>query len=195
MSLNIQQARQLIQDFDFSKLFIRELGWSNPASQKAAPLLVGDETYSRQQIAQLLGVVVFEISSPSGQIPNSNQRLTIYRELVQISGENLLIFVDKNRTQSLWYWVKRDGPKLYPRDHVYVKQEPCDLLLSKVSTLKISLAELETLSVIDIAQRLQSGLDVERVTKKFFVEFQQQHVEFLTAIRGIDKESDRRWYT
>ncbi|MEG4284662.1 hypothetical protein QUB68_16155 [Microcoleus sp. A006_D1] len=195
MSLNIQQARQLIQEFDFSKLFIRELGWSNPASQKAAPLLVGDETYSRQQIAQLLGVVVFEISSPSGQIPNSNQRLTIYRELVQISGENLLIFVDKNRTQSLWYWVKRDGQKLYPRDHVYVKGEPCDLLLSKISSLKISLAELETLSVIDVAQRLQAGLDVERVTKKFFAEFQQQHIEFLQVIQGIDKESDRRWYT
>ncbi|MEG5057560.1 hypothetical protein QUB60_04400 [Microcoleus sp. A2-C5] len=195
MSLNIQQSRQLIQDFDFSKLFIRELGWSNPASHKAAPLLVGDETYSRQQIAQLLGVVVFEITSPSGQIPNSNQRLTIYRELVQISGENLLIFVDTNRTQSLWYWVKRDGQKLYPRDHVYVKGEPCDLLLSKISSLKISLAELETLSVIDIAQRLQAGLDVERVTKKFFAEFQQQHIEFLQVIQGIDKESDRRWYT
>jgi len=195
MPLNIQQARQLIQDFDFSNLFIRELGWSNPTSHKAASLSVGDETYSRQQIAQLLGVVVFEISSPSGQIPNSNQRLTIYREIVQISGENLLIFVDKNRTQSLWYWVKRDGQKLYPRDHVYVKGEPCDLLLSKISSLKISLAELETLSVIDIAQRLQAGLDVERVTKKFFAEFQQQHIEFLQVIQGIDKESDRRWYT
>jgi len=195
MSLNIQQARQLIQEFDFSKLFIRELGWSNPASHKAASLSVGDETYSRQQIAQLLGVVVFEITAANGQIPNSNQRLTIYREIVQISGENLLIFVDTNRTQSLWYWVKRDGQKLYPRDHVYVKREPCDLLLSKISSLKISLAELETLSVIDIAQRLQAGLDVERVTKKFFEEFKQQHVEFLNLIRGIDKDTDRRWYT
>ena len=195
MSLNIQQARQLIQDFDFSNLFIRELGWSNPTSHKSASLSVGDETYSRQQIAQLLGVVVFEITAANGQIPNSNQRLTIYREIVQISGENLLIFVDEKRTQSLWYWVKRDGTKLYPRDHVYVKREPCDLLLSKVSTLKISLEELDTISVIDVAQRLQSGLDVERVTKKFFEEFKQQHVEFLNLIRGIDKDTDRRWYT
>ncbi len=195
MPLNIQQARQLIQDFDFSNLFIRELGWSNPTSHKSASLSVGDETYSRKQIAQLLGVVVFEITSPSGQIPNSAKRLTIYREIVQISGENLLIFVDEKRTQSLWYWVKRDGTKLYPRDHVYVKREPCDLLLSKVSTLKISLEELDTISVIDVAQRLQSGLDVERVTKKFFEEFKQQHVEFLNLIRGIDKDTDRRWYT
>ena len=55
--------------------------------------------------------------------------------------------------------------------------------------------ELESLSVIDVAQRLQAGLDVERVTKKFFEEFKQQHVEFLKVIGGIDKEADRRWYT
>ncbi|WP_293124808.1 DNA methyltransferase [Microcoleus sp. bin38.metabat.b11b12b14.051] len=195
MSLNIQQARQLIQDFDFSNLFIRELGWSNPASHKTASLSVDGDTYTRKQIAQLLGVVVFEITAANGQIPNSTKRLTIYREIVQISGENLLIFVDKNRTQSLWYWVKREGTKLYPRDHVYVKREPCDLLLSKISSLKIYLAELETVSVIDIAQRLQAGLDVERVTKKFFEDFQKQHIEFLKVIQGIDKESDRRWYT
>ncbi|MEG4318515.1 MULTISPECIES: DNA methyltransferase [unclassified Microcoleus] len=195
MSLNIQQARQFIQDFDFSNLFIRELGWSNPDSHKTISLSVGGETYTRKQIAQLLGAAVFEITAASGQIPNSNQRLAIYREIVQISGENLLIFVSENRTQSLWYWVKRDGTKLYPRDRVYIKQEPCDLLLSKISALKISLEELDTTSLIDIAQRLQAGFDVERVTKKFFDEFQQQHAEFLKVIRGIDKESDRRWYT
>jgi hypothetical protein len=91
--------------------------------------------------------------------------------------------------------VKREGTKLYPRDHVYVKREPCDLLLSKVTALKVDLEELEKLSVIDVAQKLQAGLDVERVTKKFFEEFKQQHVEFLSVIRGIDKETDRRWYT
>jgi hypothetical protein len=49
--------------------------------------------------------------------------------------------------------------------------------------------------VIDVAQRLQAGWDVERVTKKFFEEFKTLHVEFLGAIGGINKETDRRWYT
>jgi hypothetical protein len=30
MSLNFQQSRQLLQDFDFANLFIEVLGWSNP---------------------------------------------------------------------------------------------------------------------------------------------------------------------
>ncbi|MEG3858630.1 Eco57I restriction-modification methylase domain-containing protein [Microcoleus sp. herbarium12] len=195
MPQTLEQSRQLLQDFEFSKLFVQQLGWDNPSSPKTIPAEIEGETYSRTAIAQLLGVVVYEITSASGNIPNSTQRLTIYREIVQISRENLLIFIDQNRTKSLWYWVKCEGTKLYPRDHVYVKREPCDLLLSKVTALKVELAELETLSVIDVAQRLQAGLDVERVTKKFFEEFKQQHVEFLSVIRGIDKETDRRWYT
>ncbi|TAG95808.1 MAG: ATP-binding protein [Oscillatoriales cyanobacterium] len=195
MPQTLKESRQLLQDFEFSKLFVQKLGWDNPSSHKTVSLEIEGETYSRKAISQLNKVVVYEITSASGNIPNSAQRLTIYREIVHISAENLLIFIDKNRTKCLWYWVKREGTKLYPRDHVYVKREPCDLLLSKVTALKVDLAELETLSVIDVAQRLQAGLDVERVTKKFFEEFKQQHVEFLSVIRGIDKETDRRWYT
>ncbi len=195
MPQTLQQSRQLLQDFQFNKLFIQKLGWDNPSSRKTVPLEIEGETYSRKAISQLLGVVVYEITTASGNIPNANQRLNIYREIVQISRENLLIFIDKNRTKSLWYWVKQEGTKLYPRDHVYVKREPCDLLLSKVTALKVDLAELETLRLTGVLQRLQAGLDVERVTKKFFEEFKQQHVEFLSVIRGIDKETDRRWYT
>ncbi|MEG4245216.1 hypothetical protein QUA46_05670 [Microcoleus sp. MON2_D6] len=195
MPQTLKESRELLQDFEFNKLFVQKLGWDNPSSHKTVSVEIEGETYSRKAIAQLNGVVVYEIIADSGNIPNSAERLTIYREIVQISAENLLIFIDKNRTKCLWYWVKREGTKLYPRDHVYVKREPCDLLLSKVTALKVDLEELETLSVIDVAQRLQAGLDVERVTKKFFEEFKQQHVEFLSVIRGIDKETDRRWYT
>lgn len=195
MPQTLEQSRKLLQDFEFNNLFVQQLGWDNPSSRKTVPLEIEGENYLRTAIAQLLGVVVFEIIADRGNIPNASQRLSIYREIVQISGENLLIFIDTNRTKCLWYWVKREGTKLYPRDHVYVKREPCDLLLSKVTALKVELAELETLSVIDVAQRLQAGLDVERVTKKFFEEFKQQHVEFLSVISGIEKETDRRWYT
>ncbi|MFB2982629.1 hypothetical protein [Microseira sp. BLCC-F43] len=93
--------------------------------------------------------------------------------------------------------MKREGTKIYPRDHVYVKREPWDLLLSKISALKVDIEELEAVGVIDIVQRLQSGFDVERVNKKFFEEFKLQHTALLdpeSGIQGITNESDRRWY-
>jgi len=197
MTIDFQQTRELLQEFQFNDLFVQQMGWSFPPTEKAVLMEIDGQTYHRQMIAELSGVVVFEITAADGQIPNAATRQAIYKEIAELVRENLLIFLDGNRTQSLWYWVKREGTKIYPRDHVCIKREPCDLLLSKISALEVDLAELEegTPSVIDIAQRLQTGFDVERVTKRFFEDFKQQHIEFLKVIRGIDNEIDRRWYT
>jgi hypothetical protein len=195
MTLNFAQSRQFLQDFQFRDLFIQQLGWSYPSRDKIVPIALEGETYSCKSISELLGVSVFEVTAAKGEIPNATTRLAIYKQIAEFAHENLLIFIDQERTQSVWYWVKREDSKIYPRDHVYVKREPCDLLLTKVIALYVDIDELESLSVIDVAQRLQAGWDVERVTKKFFEEFKTLHLEFLGAIGGIDKETDRRWYT
>ncbi len=197
MSIDFQQSREFLQEFQFNNLFVYQLGWNNPESQKLIEMSVEGEVYYRAKVAELSGVAVFEISSNSGEIPATKVRETIYKEISELVRENLLIFLDKNRTQSLWYWVKRDGTKIYPRAHVYSKLEPCDLLLSKISALRVGIEELEDVSVIDIAERLQVGFDVERVTKKFFEQFKLQHTALLdisSGIQGIDNEADRRWY-
>ncbi len=50
------------------------------------------------------------------------------------------------------------------------------------------------MSLAEVKKRLKEALDVERVTKRFFDEFQALHLVFLELIEGIDDESDRRWY-
>lgn len=205
MAIDFQRTRELLQEFQLSDLFIEQLGWSSPSSDKAVAMEIEGETYYRQMIAQMSGVYVFEITAQNGQIPNAKTRAAVYKEIAGLALENLLIFLDgvrtaqkkKTPTQSLWYWVKREGSKLCPREHFYVKRQPGDLLLSKISALKVDRAELEDgePSVIDIAQRLQTGFDVERAAKRFFEEFKQQHTEFLGVVQGIDNEADRRWYT
>jgi hypothetical protein len=42
--------------------------------------------------------------------------------------------------------------------------------------------------------RLQDAFDVERVTKKFYDEFQGHHAKFLERIEGIEDDDDREWY-
>ncbi|MDB9538412.1 Eco57I restriction-modification methylase domain-containing protein [Anabaenopsis arnoldii] len=195
MSIDFTSSRELLQNFNFQDLFIQQLGWESPGREKPVVMEVDGENYTRSKIAELAGAVVFEITSDSGQIPNSQTLEAIYREIAELHLENLLIFIDSERTQSLWYWVKREGNKIYPRNHVYTKSQAGDLLLGKISALRVPIEELENITVIDIAERLQRGFDVERVTKKFFNEFQQQHTTFLSLIKGIDNEADRRWYT
>jgi len=197
-TFNLERSRTLLQKFDFHTLFIEELGWEQPAQAKTDTLTVNGETYTRRQVAQLAGVVVFELTAPTGQMPEAKTRATVQQAVTEQYYENLLIFIDAPRTQSVWYWVKRDGNKRYPRSHYFVKGQTGDLFLSKISAMFVDMSELDAdgnLPVVEVAGRMKAALDIERVTKKFFDEFQLAHAQFLGHISGIPDERERRWYT
>lgn len=197
MQLDFQGTRQLLDEFKFRDLFIEKLGWSQPSRKKAISLVIENKTYQYQCIAEISGVAIFEVTATDGTIPEAKVRTAIHQEIANLIAENLLIFIDKKRTRSLWYWVKREGTKNYVRDHLYVKCQPGDLFLSKLGSLVIDITELEhgEPSVVEIAYKLQRGFDVEPVTKKFYKEFQEQHKQFLQFVKGINNDNDRRWYT
>jgi hypothetical protein len=200
MTLNFQKTRDLLYNFQFEDLFIQQLGWSQSSRRKAVELEIEEKTYLYKTIAESLGVAVFEVTAADGAIPEAKIRAAIHQEIAKLKAENLLIFIDEKRTRSLWYWVKREGRdakfRVFTRDHLYVKGQPGDLFLSKLGSLVIDITELEddSLSVVKIAHRLQKAFDVERVTKKFYKEFQEQHSSFLGYVKGINNENDRRWY-
>ena len=197
MPLDTTSARTNLNEFDFKTLFIEELGWSKPAIRETVAFECLDATFTRREIAELAGVVVFEVTAADGLIPNADTCKAIHKEISVLFHENLLIFLDGARTQSLWYWVKREGTKLLPRQHSYFKGQPGDLFLSKISAMFVDMADLDDdggLGVAQAAKRLQDALDVEKTTKKFFKEFQDEHAHFLKLIGGIDDDRDRRWY-
>lgn len=197
MALNTTLARQYLQSFDFNKLFVEELGWSQPpAGKRIVSMELGGADYTRTAVAELGGVEVFRIDAGDGQIPDAKTRRAIHQAIAGLVHENLLIFVDRSQTQSLWYWAKHDGARIYPREHLYVPGQPGDLFLSKLQSMVVDLTEFEagSPSVVKVVRRLQDALDVERVTKKFYSEFRELHLDFLGLIEGIEREADRRWY-
>jgi hypothetical protein len=196
MSLDLKRARNYLQSFDFCALFIEELGWSYPSTQKVTRFQVGGQFFSRVAIAELAGVVILEITADSGPIPEAKTRDAIHEEISSFHGENLLIFLDSDRSRSLWYWVKRDGTKSYRRDHLFVRGQSGDLFLSKLGGLVVDITEFErnAVNVVSVARKLKNAFDIEKVTKNFYQEFQRLHVDFLGFIAGISLESDRRWY-
>src|SRR5579862_494225 len=130
--LNIPLARERLQEFDFSRLFTEVLGWSQPVSRRASAAQHEGREYRYRHIAELSGVVVLEVTSEEGAIPDERARRVLYRQITGLYHENLLIFVDGQRTQSLWYWVKREAGKTYPREHLYFRGQPGDLFISKL---------------------------------------------------------------
>ncbi len=202
MAIKREKVREYLQDFNFKTLFIEEMGWSVASPARPVPMTIDGTQYIRTPIAQMSGVMVYEIApvdTKSEKIPDSKIRAAIHKEIEGLSHENLLIFLDngKQRTQSLWYWVKRDGKKKSPREHLYLKGQPGDLFLSKLDSMVIELDELRedgTIAITKVTEKLATSLDVERVTKKFYGEFSSLRVEFINLIEGIDHEADRFWY-
>jgi hypothetical protein len=197
MPLNVARVRQCLQDFDFRRLFVEELGWSRAPRLRPLRLDAWNPDCHVQPIAELGGAVVLELQADQGPIPDAKNRLAIHRQVAKQHHEHLLIFVDRQRTQSLWYWVKREDGKIRPREHYFFKGQPGDLFLGKLSQMVFDLADFDQegkVGIVEVARRLQAALDVERVTKKFFRDFQDQHLAFLEYIQGIPDDRQRRWY-
>ncbi len=194
MTFDFQSSRQHLQNFEFESLFRENLNWSRPTSKRVESIAIEGVTYSREMIAQMAGLAVYEVVA--ARIPGEMVRQEIYRQTVEISAEHLLIFVDTDRSQSYWYWVKRDGKKSVARHLSYYKGQSGDLILGKLGALVFELKDFELgdPTVVDAVKRLQAALDIERVTKKFFGDFKVHLEWFVAQIVGIDDENDRRWY-
>ena len=78
MPLDLNNARKRLNNFEFSKLFIEDLGWSRPPIQQAVPLTVKDQSFTRRPLAQLEGVVAFEIEAAGGAIPDAKARAAVH---------------------------------------------------------------------------------------------------------------------
>ena len=207
--MNIDNTRRLLGSLDFGKLFIEELGWSQPTLRRPLVSEVQGAVFHQRMVAQLAGAAVFVIwqQPPAGTtptVPDRTLRDAVERSVAKEFRENLCIFIDREHepTQSFWVWAKRgrdaDGkPKRWVREHSYFRNQPADLFITKLHGLFFELADVaegSNLTVVKVAQRLQSALDVERVTKQFFKDYQAAHAEFLSLITGFDNERDRRWY-
>jgi len=202
--LKPDSARRHLQAFDFSNLFIQDIGWNFPTSEATQAYTVKDTTFTAKPIAELSGFRVFEVTSSSGIIPDAATQDAVCKQVTRHSAENLLIFLDTQRHTSLWLWMRREpstekgkAPKIRPRRHPYIKGQPGDLFLSKIAAMAVDLSELDAegnIPITEAANRVRKALDIETVTKAFFQDFADQHGSFLQSIQGIPDDGERRWY-
>lgn len=199
MTFNIEKARQALQNFQLGHLFVEELGWNQPNSTRRFTIEEQNSLYTFQPIAELAGVLVFEVmAAGNGPIPDAKTRDVLQKQIAGRHHENLLIFLDGERRQTVWLWVKRDGNKRFPRTHTYVAGQSGDLLLGKIAAMHVDLSELDAegnLPVVEAARRLQQALDMEPATKRFYDAFKLAHDYLLESMTGIEDDNDRRWYT
>jgi hypothetical protein len=186
VSLDFKLLRDLLDEFKFADLFIKALGW-NSCSTKIYQLEIENKKYEYQTIAEISGIFVFQVKADNYKIPSSQIRAAIYNQITGL--ENLIIFIDREQNQSLWYWVKNENNQTYIREHLYEKGQSGDSLLGKIASLFIDISRLENgePSVAEIAEQLKQALDIEKVTKDFYKKFQAVRAKFLEFVEFQEK--------
>src|SRR5271165_2991506 len=193
MPMNTSRARQLLRNFDFRPLFIDELGWDRYNS--GLEITVPGSSVTLSAVAQKRGMVAYRCPPICERLPNYSQRRKIEHQVAKTAHEHLIIFTDPGNTTQIWQWVKREsGKPLACREHTFHSSQPGDALLQKLQAIAFSLDEEDTLSLTDVTRRARAGFDVERVTKRFYDQFQKEHSAFLKFISGIPEGGDREWY-
>jgi Eco57I restriction-modification methylase len=199
MTINLKRTRQYLEAFDFKRLFAEELGWSLP-KRKPATIQVDGSAYRLTPVAELGGMVVYTCEAQNGgEVPPVNLRKKIDKEVGKLAFEHIIIFVDSTRTVATWLWVKREpGETARAREHTFHKGQSGDLLLQKLAGIAFKLTDLDAegrASITLVGRKVKDAFDVERVTKRFYDEFKNQHDAFVKALDGIDAATERAWYT
>jgi len=198
MNIDTVQVRQCLKTFDFKNLFIQELNWSH-CTNRPIDLEIEGDIARITALAELGGVVVYQVELlNSGEIPLPMTRRQIENKIKQMTHEHIIIFVDANRTKSVWQWVRRgSGYQTATREHTYHKNQPGDSLLVKLDGIAFDISELDSdgnVKVIKVVERLKKAFDVEKVTKRFYDEFKAEHSTFCKFLKGIEGQDDLAWY-
>lgn len=188
---NSERIYDGLQNFDFSTLFIDELSWNPPATTRAIDI---DDYHIRYAIARFMNVTIFEIKNSSGTIPDAQTRDYLYKELSYLFPKKLLIFIDKDRTQSLWYWSKRKENKQENYQIFYFKGQPADIFLHKIKRMLADLGATETVSRIETQINQVSFYDSSKEEIAEYFCRQTIHRIILTRIKkqGILNIEDKK---
>ena len=195
MRINRDRTRQYLQDFEFETLFIEELGWDRYS--ETLPTRINEEVFLMTTVAQKRGMVVFSYSAPSAdEISDYAWRRKFEREVAKSVREHLIIYADNQNTTQIWQWVKREiGKPDACREHHYLRGQPAGSLIEKLEQIAISMDEEEAgVTLVDVLGNVQSAFDTEKVTKRFYDRFKEEHEEFIQFLKGIPDEGLQHWY-
>ena len=189
-----KQFRDALNRNDLQKLFREELGWDNPQGG-AVSVEVKGETYSFKPVARKANFTVLQMTGPDGALPSKALMRVLEQKLDTSVAERLVIYQNAAADKAIWVRFKKDGQgtrRLHTAE--FTKGRRNEVLTQYLGRLYISLDDdIQGMTTIDVAQRA-SGLEVEKVTKKFYKEFDTIRKAFIKQIEGIEDPADRDHY-
>jgi hypothetical protein len=199
MNIDTSRVRDCLKRFDFRNLFVEELGW-NICNNRPVDVQVDAQTFCLTPLAEQGGMVIYLGESlEDGTIPPSNTRRVIETKITKLTHEHMIVFVNKERTRSVWQWVRRQqGKQTAAREHTYYKGQPGDSLLQKLAGIAFNIDDLDEegrVAIAEVTGRVTKVFDVEKVTRRFYDEFKREHSNFSKFLKGMEGQDELSWYT
>ena len=193
MQFDNDLIRSSLRSFDFKSLF-NELGWDHHTARHE--ILCDGETFTLSAVAHKRGVQIFECAAGGdGKIPEYATRRKIDKQVTKLSHEHLTIFFNKAKSEQIWQWVSKEPgqPARYHEQRYHVGQSG-EALLQKLEYLTFPLSAEESLTISGVTIRLRDAFQRERVTRRFYDRFKDEHAAFLKFLDGIPDKEMERWY-
>ena len=192
--LDRTRIRDYLENFDLQPLFIDELGWDRGGADMEVS--VAKATYALQAVAHKRGMVVYQyVADEDDALPNYPTRQKIEKFVAKTVREHIIVYASSDRSTHHWQWVKREpGQPDCSRLHIYQRGQAGEALIQKLEQIVFALDEEADLTIVDVSGRVRAAFDVEKVTKRFYDHFKNEHHDFLGFIKGIENVADREWY-
>jgi hypothetical protein len=189
VSVQTETIAELIRNGDLQRLFIEELGWDRP---KVGDLDVdlGDHTYRFRAIAEKQGFTV----PVCDEAPDHRTRQRLHRMVSQRTAEHFAIYGTPAGRQ-YWQWTElRSGrpPRLVT--HEWRPDRLNLALLERLTAIGFDLAEEGTLNLLGVRRRVGAAFSADKVSARFYKDFQDEHAHLLRRIQGIELEDELEWY-
>ena len=193
-TLNRSKLRHCLDTFALEPLFIEELGWDHGGIDIEA--VVADRAFPLAAVAHKRGMVAYQyVAASDDAFPDYPIRQQIERTVARSVREHLIVYASADQSALYWQWVKREpGRPEQSRFHIYRRGQSGESLIQRLEHLVFTLDEEDDLTIIDVSGRVRAAFDVERVTRKFYDRFKQEHDTFLGFIEGLAGTAEREWY-
>ena len=191
--LDRDAVKRRLDDGDLRGLFIEDLGWDHGGADVEAE--AAGRTFVLRAVAHKRGMVAFRYAADSDEaFPDHPTRQKIEKAVARSVREHLIVYAAPGGAQ-YWQWVKREpGRPDRTRTHIRHPDQPGEALIQKLEQLVFTLDEEEDLTLVDVSGRVRAAFDVEKVTRRFYDRFRQEHRSFLGFIEGVAAAADREWY-
>ena len=184
------EMRRLLDGAEFAELF-RRLGWDDPPAG-LAQIDVADTPIAARAVADKRGVLLWAVACE--ELPSRADQHRVVRTVSRHSRGVLLVFCAPGEQRWLWPEQRSSGVGFRLVDHTYIPGAGNVALLQRLGDASFTMDEEDSLNTPKVLARVRRSFNVEKVTKRFYVEFKKQHDALVQRIEGIPDHQGRRWY-